>query len=158
MLEYVLKKFTTESTHIKYASHKLHTMMWKEFWIHLLYTMLRTVNPNIQLHTFTSKKFTLRLSVWLNFLWHVSHWHMWTKYLHCVTSAAWVKKNSLNSLHQYCLSPVNINTIIQFICCTIIHRVKWRQSTNLQSFYFYVVRQHGVLCAVVWWRFVALFE
>jgi len=39
-----------------------------------------------------------------------------------------------------------------------VHRMKWRHS-NLWLYYdLYVVRQHGVLCEVTWWRFVALFE
>jgi len=37
----------------------------------------------------------------------------------------------------------------------IIHRVKWHRS-NLWSHYdLCVVGQHGVLCEVKWWRFVA---
>jgi len=39
-----------------------------------------------------------------------------------------------------------------------MHRVKWRNNNLWSQYDLYVVGQHGVLCEVKWWRFVALFE
>ena len=38
------------------------------------------------------------------------------------------------------------------------HKVKWCRSNLWSQYDLYVVRQHGALCEVKWWRFVALFE
>jgi len=40
----------------------------------------------------------------------------------------------------------------------VIHRMKWCHSNLWSQYDLYVVRQHGVLCKVKWWRSVALFE
>jgi len=65
------------------------------------------------------------------------------------SSQTWAAPHSTFCTYTVCTNPH---------ICSIIHRTEWRHSNLWSQYDLCVVGQHGVMCEVKWWRFVALFE